>query len=125
MKYTKASRVRTGGPRAFKTDRSRLIALKAMTDDAVEAVAASDPDAQPLSARDPARMRSLSEIDVWPLRNRRGLSQAQFAARFGFVVKTVEDWEQGLRNPVGPARVLLNMIARDPRAVERLTAHSS
>lgn len=59
-------------------------------------------------------------IDVKALRRRLGVTQVQFAARYGFKLATVRDWEQGRRQPVGPARVLLNVIDREPEAVERV-----
>lgn len=63
------------------------------------------------------------EVDVANLRKRLGLTQAQFAARFGFSVATLRHWERGDRIPHGPALVLLNLIDREPRAVMRaLTA---
>ena len=59
------------------------------------------------------------QIDVKAVRKRLGLSQAAFAARFGFSVGTLRDWEQKRRRPEGPARVLLTVIDREPEAVER------
>jgi putative transcriptional regulator len=56
--------------------------------------------------------------DVRAVRKRLGLSQAQFAAKFGFQTATVRNWEQGRTRPDGPARVLLAVIARHPEAVE-------
>jgi putative transcriptional regulator len=57
-------------------------------------------------------------VDVRKLRNGLGLSQAQFAARFGFSLDSIQNWEQGHRQPEGPARTLLSVIARNPKAVE-------
>jgi len=57
-------------------------------------------------------------IDVRATRKRLGLSQAEFAARFGFQPATLRNWEQGRTRPDGPARVLLAVIARRPEAVE-------
>ena len=57
-------------------------------------------------------------IDVRATRKRLGLSQAEFAARFGFQPATLRNWEQGRTRPDGPARVLLAVIARHPEAVE-------
>jgi len=56
--------------------------------------------------------------DVRALRRRLGLSQLQFAAKFGFQPATLKNWEQGRTQPDGPARVLLAVIARHPDAVE-------
>ena len=58
-------------------------------------------------------------VDVTTLRVRLGMTQEQFAARFGFPVATLRHWERGNRTPRGAARVLLNVIAREPRAVMR------
>lgn len=57
--------------------------------------------------------------NVKTLRRRLGLSQAQFAARFGFSIETLRNYEQGHRHPTGPARVLLEVIAAEPDAVTR------
>ena len=56
---------------------------------------------------------------VRALRARLGLSQAQFAHRFGFTVDTVQQYEQGRRVPSGPASTLLRVIEADPVAVMR------
>lgn len=58
------------------------------------------------------------------LRERLGLSQEAFARRFHLSLRTVQDWEQQRRVPEGPARVLLQVIERDPQAVERALARS-
>ncbi len=57
-------------------------------------------------------------IDVRSLRQKLGLSQSQFSARFGFTLATVRNWEQRRTQPDGPARVLLAVIAHHPDAVE-------
>lgn len=57
-------------------------------------------------------------IDVRAARKRLGLTQAAFAAKFGFQPATLRNWEQGRTRPDGPARVLLAVIDRHPEAVE-------
>jgi|ERR1017187_2344191 putative transcriptional regulator len=57
-------------------------------------------------------------IDVRAVRRQLGLSQSEFAAKFGFQPATLKNWEQGRTRPDGPARVLLTVIARHPEAVE-------
>lgn len=59
------------------------------------------------------------EVNVRAIRAKLGLSQQEFAGRFGFSVKTLRHWEQNQRVPEGPARAYLLVIDRDPRAVER------
>lgn len=61
-------------------------------------------------------------VNVKGLRQRIGMTQAQFAARFGFSVATLRHWERGDREPAGPALVLLNVIEKDPGAVLRALA---
>jgi putative transcriptional regulator len=46
-----------------------------------------------------------------------GLTQEQFAALLGISVRTLRNWEQGRRVPEGPARVLLQVVAKHPEAV--------
>lgn len=46
-----------------------------------------------------------------------GLSQTEFAAMLGVSVRTLQDWEQGRRQPSGAAMALLKVAARSPRAV--------
>ena len=55
--------------------------------------------------------------DVAAIRQEYALSQAKFAALLGISVRTLQNWEQGRREPQGPARVLLRVAARHPRAV--------
>jgi putative transcriptional regulator len=57
-------------------------------------------------------------VDVSALRQRMGMTQEQFAARFGFSVATLRHWERGDRTPHGASLVLLNVIQRAPDAVQ-------
>jgi putative transcriptional regulator len=66
--------------------------------------------------------RALAAEGVRAIRERLGLSQAEFARRFGFSVETLRNYEQGHRRPRGPARLLLEVIAAEPEAVERTLA---
>lgn len=63
--------------------------------------------------------QSKRRLDVKALRSGLGLSQSVFARRFGFNLATLRQWEQGRRYPDGPARVLLRVIALNPKVVER------
>jgi len=56
-------------------------------------------------------------VDVRAIRRRLGMSQRQFAERFGFTLDAVQNWEQGRRHPEGPARALLKVIDKRPEAV--------
>ena len=59
------------------------------------------------------------ETDVRALRETLGLSQSDFAALFGFNVRSLQDWEQGRRRPQIPIRAYLAVIQHDPQAVIR------
>ena len=59
------------------------------------------------------------QVDVLAIRQRLKLSQAEFARRFGFSPRAVQDWEQGRRKPETAARAYLLVIASDPKAVDR------
>ena len=49
------------------------------------------------------------------LRSRLGLTQAEFAAALAIKLRTVTAWEGGDRNPVGPARILLQLLEQRPK----------
>jgi putative transcriptional regulator len=59
------------------------------------------------------------QVDVIAIRKRLRQSQAEFARRFGFSPRAVQDWEQGRRKPESAARAYLLVIARDPKAVDK------
>ena len=61
-------------------------------------------------------------IDVKAIRRKTGMSQQGFCATFGISLGTLRHWEQGLRSPRGPARVLLKVVDNDPQAVIRVVA---
>lgn len=65
------------------------------------------------------RFKVPENVDVRAIREKLGLSQAAFAIRYGFSLGTLRHWEQGLRHPEGSARVLLTVIAQNPRLVEK------
>lgn len=58
------------------------------------------------------------EIDVSAVRENSGLSQVQFAERYGFSPRTLQEWEQGRARPDNAVRAYLTVIARNPKAVE-------
>ncbi len=66
-----------------------------------------------------ARPRSEAGIDVRAIRSTTGLSQSKFAELLSIEVSTLRNWEQGRRDPTGPARALLRAICNDPVAVIR------
>lgn len=100
-------------------------AIKEVTDEEIDAQIAEDPDTAAIfTAEEMARARVVYPPprgeDVKLIRGRLGLSQEQFAKRFGFSVATIRNYEQGHRQPTGPARTLLQVIANEPEAVARV-----
>jgi len=65
------------------------------------------------------RVHIPQRIDVRAIRTRLRMTQEEFAARFGFSINTVRHWEQGKRQPEGPARAYLLVIDRAPKAVQK------
>jgi putative transcriptional regulator len=49
-----------------------------------------------------------------------GLSQADFARLLGVSVRTLQDWEQGRRNPTGAARSLLLLAVKRPKVLREV-----
>jgi putative transcriptional regulator len=94
-----------------------------MTDAEVVAAARSDPDAQPLTPEHLARMRRVPSVKT--LRQRLGMTQAEFADAFHLPITTLRDWEQHRSMPDAPARALLLAIERDPEIMRRLLAETT
>ena len=65
--------------------------------------------------RQPSRRFELKRLDVKAIREKTGLSQAQFAQLIQISTKTLQNWEQQRRNPTGPAAALLKLVADDPQ----------
>lgn len=59
-------------------------------------------------------------IDVAAIRRAMGLSQAEFAARYGFSLSGLKKWEAGDRQPESGTRTLLTLIARDHATIDAL-----
>jgi putative transcriptional regulator len=59
-------------------------------------------------------------INVAAVRSKTGLSQIEFAKKFMLVPGTVRNWEQGIREPEGPARLLLAVIDQAADVVSRV-----
>lgn len=63
---------------------------------------------------------SVAHVNVAEVRQRTGLSQAEFARSIGVAKGTLLNWEHGRRHPTGPAQVLLALIAKNPSVVQDL-----
>ena len=66
------------------------------------------------------KSREIKIDDISQIRQNLSLSQVSFAALLGVSQRTLQDWEQGRRQPSGPARSLLHIASRHPEVfIER------
>ena len=65
----------------------------------------------------PGRVTTFKPADIRAIRDQLEVTQAEFAMMIGVSLATLRNWEQGRRVPDGPARALLKVAARDPKAV--------
>jgi putative transcriptional regulator len=65
----------------------------------------------------PHRRTTRRRTDVRGLRERIDLTQTAFARMIGVSVRTLQNWEQGRREPRGPAKALLTVVEQQPKAV--------
>lgn len=64
--------------------------------------------------REPSREFHVDAMQVKEIRKATGLTQAKFAALIDVQLGTLRNWEQGRRDPTGPAKALLKAIHNDP-----------
>lgn len=109
--------------RTHRPDPAMIARLQAKGDQDITADPA-DPDettSEPVfSIRAAVRKRILSgayqDGDIASFRSAfQGMSQSRFAEALGISVDTLQNWEQGRRQPDGPAKALLRLLARHPR----------
>lgn len=68
-----------------------------------------------------SRNKEFAPIDIKTIREQTGLSQSKFALTIGVNLRTLQNWEQGRRQPHGPALTLLTIFKNDPeRAIRAL-----
>lgn len=65
----------------------------------------------------PSRVFTIMPPEIKRVRAKLNLSQAEFAMMIGVSLRTLQNWEQGRRNPDGPAKALLKVAVRNPAAV--------
>jgi putative transcriptional regulator len=90
-------------------------AFDAMTDEEVHAAALADPDAQPLTDEQLARMKPFSRVKR--LRIKLRLTQEQFAKRYGIPLSTLRDWEQYRTEPDQAAQSYIKAIEACPEII--------
>ena len=74
------------------------------------------------NARSPFTQLHRAWIVLVRVRMKSGLSQTQFAAALGVSKRTLEQWEQGRREPSGAARTLLKIAERHPEVLLEVAA---
>ena len=65
----------------------------------------------------PSRVVEFRPVDVKRIGNMLGVSQSQFAMMIGVRKSTLRNWEQGRREPEGPAKTLLRIVEKPPDAI--------
>jgi len=90
--------------------------MREMTDEEVYAAALNDPDAQPRTEEDLARMKHTPRAKI--IRRALRLTQEEFASRYHIPLETLQDWERGRSEPDQTARAYLRVIAANPEIVQ-------
>lgn len=72
--------------------------------------------------RAPSRESTIDPIQVKEIRKSTGLTQQKFCKLIDVKMGTLRNWEQGRREPTGPAKALLKAIKNDPEHVLRALA---
>ena len=69
-----------------------------------------------------AKMHKVAISPVISARMKSGLSQTGFAKLLGVSVRTLQDWEQGRREPSGAAKTLIAIAERSPEVLREVAA---
>ena len=75
-----------------------------------------------MKARKRGRITKVAVTWVVEVRTKTGLSQTEFAKLLGVSVRTLQDWEQGRRQPSGAAKSLLKIAEKHPATLLELAA---
>ena len=73
-----------------------------------------------LRARKSAQVTKVSLLTAAEARAQVGLSQVDFASLLGVSARTLQDWEQGRRQPTGAAKTLLQVAVSHPEVLREL-----
>lgn len=104
-------------PRRGKTNWEEV---RKLSDEEINRRALSDPDCPPTTEEDLKQFRRVPQVQV--VRRTLGLTQEEFASRYGLSLRTVQDWEQGRYEPDQAAKTLLRLIEKIPKEVEKALA---
>ncbi|EKD65483.1 MAG: hypothetical protein ACD_50C00077G0004 [uncultured bacterium] len=69
------------------------------------------------------RSIKVEDVDVYQIRQKYHLTQLEFSQRFGFSLRTLQQWEQRRRRPHGSALVLLKVVDYAPDVVNKALHH--
>ena len=70
------------------------------------------------SGKNVLRKKKLKDpTDVATIRHRLGLTQEAFSGLLGISIQTLRNWEQGTREPRGPAMALLRIVEKNPKVL--------
>jgi putative transcriptional regulator len=94
------------------------LVVREMTDEEVHAAALSDPDAQPLTKEDFARMKSTPWVKI--IRRALGMTEQEFASCYCVRLDILMDWEAGRSEPDKAMYAYLRVIATIPEEVQRI-----
>ncbi|MGB8715677.1 MAG: NadS family protein [Rhodanobacteraceae bacterium] len=72
--------------------------------------------------RRPARESVVDADRIREIRDATGLTQKEFANVINVSLDTLRNWEQGRRDPTGPAKALFRAIRNDPKNVLKALA---
>ena len=73
----------------------------------------------------PSRTFVFQPEEVKQIREKLHKSQPEFAQMIGVSVATLQNWEQGRRQPQGPARALLLVASKAPEVVAKALASAT
>ena len=76
--------------------------------------------AREMKANQRARVTQVNDVMI--TRQKLGLSQSEFARLLGISPRTIQEWEQGRRNPQGAALSLLRIAQAKPDIVREVLA---
>ena len=66
----------------------------------------------------PSRTFTYEIPDIKAIRKKTGLTQAEFAQKLQISPRTLQNWEQGHRNPTGPAITLMKLLDKQPDLID-------
>ena len=68
------------------------------------------------------RKFTVDSFSIVRAREKSGLSQSQFAALLGVSIRTLQEWEQGRREPSAAAQTLIKVAEKHPKVLRELVA---